>query len=190
LINPLVPTWFGYAENGGTGTPATGQISQSVLVTADQPILTFWWQFFTNETPGVENQNNDLFYVQANGGTPGVIVSPPIATVNATGPSMISTNGPLWTPVGGTLVPGQNQSFGLYTPSWSFGSLNLSADIGSTVTVIFRVDDSGPGHSQSSGFALDNIQFVPAPEPASVVILGIGLMGLVGYRIRRRVRAA
>ncbi len=182
LIDPAFGSWFGYAENSGPGT-SSDNISQSVTIDAATPVLTFWWQFFTNESPSQDNPFNDLFSVQALGSTS---VGATVATVNST--PMVSTNGPLFTPTGGP--PGQNQSFDLYTAGWSYYSLDVSALAGQNVTVYFTVYDVGGGHNESSGFALDNVQFVPAPEPASITIMGLGLLGLIGYALGRRKRPA
>src|SRR5262245_6128018 len=61
LIDPLAGNWFGYAENSTSTTSA--QISQSVVIDAQNPVLTFWWHFFTKETPGEQNNFNDRFQV-------------------------------------------------------------------------------------------------------------------------------
>ena len=154
-----------------------------MFITADQPVLNFWWTFFTNETPGQGNPFNDQFSVVARGSTN--IFSPPIASVNAT--PMTPAGGLLFTPFG---APGQNQDFQLYTPQWAFYSLDLSALAGQNVTVYFSVDDVGGPHSQSSGFGLDNAQFVASPEPSSVVLglfaaAGLGIVAIRKRRARR-----
>lgn len=180
LIDPYADSWFGYAENSGAidAGPQSAQFSQSVTIDPANPVLTFWWRFFTAETPGTLNTFNDRFQVDVEGS---LSLVQTIATVNGT--SMISTGGPLWTPILGSPSsnPGQNQSFGLYTPSWVFYSLNASSMAGETVSVYFRVQDAGGQHNQSSGYAVDNIQFVPVPEPA---VMGMALLG--GLLIWRR----
>jgi len=178
LIDPAFGSWFGYVENSSTN--ASADVEQTVVVDPSTPTLNFWWQFFTNETPNQDNTFNDRFQVDIEGNTSSITT---IASVNAT--PMITTNGPLYTPTGGP--PGLDQAFNYYTAGWTNTSLNASAFAGQTVTVYFRVSDVGGPHSQSSGFALDNVQFV-VPEPSSIALLAFGSLFL-GIPILRRRRA-
>ncbi len=182
LIDPLFGNWFGYAENGNNGSgQLSGEVAQSVVVDAGTPVLEFWWRFFTAETPGQENTFNDRFRVSVEGSS---TIAAVVADVNST--PMISTNGPLWSPTtNGGVNPGQNQPFGLYTAAWAHYTLNVAPLAGETVTVYFRVNDVGGPHHESSGFGIDNVQFV-TPEPSSVAIMATGLLGLVGLILRRR----
>lgn len=170
LISPAFGSYFGYAENGA-GTQASGEISQfGAQVPVGNPILTFWWRFFTNETPSTGF--NDRFTVRIDGS---ITLSATVADVDTT--TMITTDGPLLTPSG---APGQNQSFARYTEDWALYSLNASALAGEFVTITFRIQDAGASHNQSSGFAIDNVEI---PEPASLSLLGLG--GLLLVRRRR-----
>jgi PEP-CTERM motif len=51
---------------------------------------------------------------------------------------------------------------------------------------------SSPGYPQGQGFLLPTgnatPQFTPAPEPASLTMLGTGFLAVIGYRFRRRRR--
>lgn len=183
LIDPAFGDWFGYAENGNNVSgQLSGEVAQSVVVDANFPVLTFWWRFFTAETPGAENTFNDRFRVSVEGSS---TIAAVVADVNST--FMISTDGPMYSPTG---TPGQNQPFGLYTPQWLQYSLNVSPLASETVTVYFRVNDVGGPHNQSSGFALDNVQFV-TPEPSSLGLLVFGgLTAIGGMLVRRRRRRA
>jgi len=173
LIDPFSGSWFGYVENSASAT--TAAVSQSVTIDGQVPVLEFWWRFFTNETPGEENTFNDRFQVNVEGS---ISLTQTVASVNGT--AMITTNGPLFSPTGGP--PGLNQSFARYTAAWAYYALDVSAMAGETVTVNFRQADVGGPHNQSSGFALDNVQFV-APEPTSLGLLAAG--GLLVLRRRK-----
>jgi hypothetical protein len=43
-----------------------------------------------------------------------------------------------------------------------------------------------PGGSGATEFSVDNVQFTPTPEPSTMLLLGSGLIGLVGFATRFR----
>jgi hypothetical protein len=51
-----------------------------------------------------------------------------------------------------------------------------------------RIHVTGVNNSASERFFFDNLAIItaPVPEPASVAMIGLGLIGLVGYGVRRR----
>jgi hypothetical protein len=69
----------------------------------------------------------------------------------------------------------------------------ITTDPYSTVVMIVRTNAPGfaPGGNQSiqDGFSGNITAFQPAPEPASMTLLGIGLVSLGGYAWRRRKNA-
>lgn len=66
----------------------------------------------------------------------------------------------------------------------AFAYVNVTGTLGSTFDhVVFS-------NFSSSGLETDNHSIAAVPEPGSLVSLGLGLVGLVGYRLRRRVSAA
>jgi PEP-CTERM motif len=69
---------------------------------------------------------------------------------------------------------------GTYDPSWSHYNYQFVAT-GTSTEIKFLAD----GISDGLGGFLDDIRITPVPEPSTVLLLGSGLAGLVGYSRRR-----
>jgi hypothetical protein len=65
----------------------------------------------------------------------------------------------------------------------SVGGLNWAP--GQTLVLRWAMSE---GSGQDNGMGIDNFEFtaVPVPEPSTLVLGAMGLVGLVGYRIRRQ----
>jgi hypothetical protein len=90
---------------------------------------------------------------------------------------------------------------GLFVPGLSYAHIRVevsrdtySAFVdGSNVPVTTPVTDAFAGGQVAlydfSGQSFDNVVRATVPEPSSMVLLGCGVIGLLGYTLRRRQRA-
>ena len=72
-----------------------------------------------------------------------------------------------------------------FIPMGSFGEVSISgiAPLGTnTITVMF----SSAGSGNNAETDIDNVNLSAAPEPASLTLLGFGILGIAGYGWRRR----
>jgi hypothetical protein len=99
---------------------------------------------------------------------------------------------PLTLPAGGDFIVTAETGSENYT--WATTGFTVDPNINyiddrfiSSSTLAFPTNSSGfNGTDGNNGWFGANFQFTPVPEPTSFVLLGIGLVGLLGYRWRSR----
>ncbi len=72
------------------------------------------------------------------------------------------------------------------TGLWTLNSFVITATATSEVLSFAAVDTSGIGGAPSVGNEVDSVSLVGVPEPASMVLLGSGMLGLGLFRRRHR----
>jgi hypothetical protein len=107
----------------------------------------------------------------------GAPISPNTGTLITVGLLGINT-GPL---IGFDISGNTGAAFASLTPVGAAGSSLYSINLNTgSATLIGAI---GPGNLPVQGMSV-----MPAPEPSSLILLGIGLFGLVGYRMRNLTR--
>jgi len=170
-VNPVQGSHFGLISNDGVDTET---ISQSFLVGPGTQYLDFNYRFLTDEYN--DPAFNDTAYATL---TP-TVGSP--TTLFSVSRNDLQADG------AGPLLPGASyidvQTIG--QSSWQSFSTDISAYAGQLVTLSFSVNNDGdPDDLLDSQLAVDNVQVVPEPGPATLLAGGLGLLAVI-HRWRNR----
>ncbi|MDA7950081.1 MAG: DUF4465 domain-containing protein [Pirellulaceae bacterium] len=71
---------------------------------------------------------------------------------------------------------------------WTWVDLSPLGDSVSSLSFELTSTDNDPtwGINTPTYFAMDNLSFEPVPEPSTVLLLGIGILGMAGFSINQR----
>ena len=173
--NSFVLLSTGPFDVGGDGLPDSSSIlSNAFTLESDADLLTFDFNFLTEEFTGSNALAFDFFETYL---------------VTSTGTELITSMDTTYTGFysidGGTPVVAPDGSLFLDQTGFMSVAYDVSGYSGMDVALQFSVSDEWDG-SFDSGLLIDNIdvttQSAPVPEPATLFLLGSGLIGLAGFQ--------